>query len=222
MFFLISYSCHFFDLMRLITGREANLSRMKTMAQRGLNYHDEPPVPVSGSDDDDEGDDFVPIIDAAYVTLPFQSNDKVKAMGCLELCMYADGSRHQEEIIVTGTKGRLEAYLPENKVYSFQRPSVNQWTNRSEPPPLSSIIRNVYDCSDVCEVHGIDHDQDSSPIPTHGGYHYSSTAVEWYKLLEGMQQYQQTGIWNPLVSLEDGLRAVEMGLQATESIVNEE
>ena len=38
------------------------------------------------------------------------------AMGCLELCMFAEGSRHQEEIIVTGLAGRVEAYMPENKV----------------------------------------------------------------------------------------------------------
>ena len=227
--------------MRLITGQEANLSKIRTMAQRGLNYEDEPPVSAvtvttststinydSSSDEEtpsvDEVSDFLPIIDSAYVTLPFKSNDKVRAMGCLELCMYADGSRHQEEIIVTGTKGRLEAYLPENKVYSYQRPSRDVWTNRSEPPPYDSIIRNVYDCSNVCEVHGIELNDDSktSPIPTHGGYHYGSTAVEWYRLLEGMNQYQQTGVWNPLVSLQDGLRAVEIGLRATESIVNED
>lgn len=211
---LVEKCCHFFDLMRLITQREANLPRMRTMAQRGLNYHDETPVNVDG--------EYVPIIDAAYVTLPFQSPDKVKAMGCLELCMYADGSRHQEEIIVTGTKGRLEAYMPENKVYSYQRPSDDKWTNRSEPPPASSIVRQVYDCDDVCAIHGIENkDSNTSPIPTHGGYHYSSTAVEWYRLLEGIDRYQETGEWKPLVSLEDGLRAVEMGLQATESIVNE-
>lgn len=219
--------------MRLITGQEANLSKIRTIAQRGLNYEDEPPVlEASGcnydsSDDEspsvDEASEFVPIIDAAFVTLPFKSGAKVRAMGCLELCMYADGSRHQEEIIVTGTKGRLEAYLPENKVYSYQRPSPEGWTNRSEPPPSHSIVRNVYDCSDVCDVHGIESgDNKASPIPTHGGYHYSSTAVEWYRLLEGMNQYQQTGKWNPLVSLNDGLRAVEIGLQATEAIVNDD
>lgn len=93
----------------------------------GCNY--------DSSDDEspsvDEPSEFVPIIDAAYVTLPFKSHAKVRAMGCLELCMYADGSRHQEEIIVTGTKGRLEAYLQENKVYSYQRPSPQGW-NRTK------------------------------------------------------------------------------------------
>jgi myo-inositol 2-dehydrogenase / D-chiro-inositol 1-dehydrogenase len=190
--------------MRLITGKEANLQQVRALAQRGLNYEDETAVYE------------VPIIDAAYVSMPFQSNDKTKTIGLLELCMYAEGSRHQEEIIVTGTKGRLEAYLPENKVYSFERPSAELWSNRSEPPPPSSIKCRVYDCSNVQQVHGID-----NAMPTHGGYHYCSTAVEWYKLLDAIHHHQETGVWTPLVSLNDGLRAVEIGLEATQAIVNE-
>jgi hypothetical protein len=33
-----------------------------------------------------------------------KKHSTTQTMGCLELCMYAEGSRHQEEIIVTGTK----------------------------------------------------------------------------------------------------------------------
>lgn len=131
--------------------------------------------------------------------------------------MYAEGSRHQEEIIVTGTKGRLEAYLPENKVYAYQRPTKEEWSDRSVPPPKSSIREVVYDCSDVRNVHGIENE-----IPTHGGYHYSSTAVEWYQLLSAMNAYNATGLWQPGVSFTDGLKAVEIGLQATRAIVNEQ
>jgi predicted dehydrogenase len=206
----LAYSCHFFDLLRLITGQEVTLGHVRALAQRGLNYNDEPTLYE------------VPIIDSAYVLMPFHPEDdpdahKIKAMGCLELCMYAEGSRHQEEIIVTGTKGRLEAYLPENKVYHYERPSHELWSDRSVPPPPSSIRELVYDCSDVRDVHGIE-----NAIPTHGGYHYSSTAVEWFRLLEAMRVYQETGEWKPLVSLQDGLRAVEIGLQATQAIINEQ
>ena len=94
--------CHFFDLFRLITGQEVNLPGVRALAQRGLLYHDETPLPGVER----------PIIDAAYVVMPFQGTEppspKVTtgAIGCLELCMYAEGSRHQEEIIVTGTKVR--------------------------------------------------------------------------------------------------------------------
>jgi myo-inositol 2-dehydrogenase / D-chiro-inositol 1-dehydrogenase len=206
--------------MRLITGQEVQLDKVRSMVQRGINYEDE----------DDEVLKETPIIDSAYVILPFQQQQVTqettterkkmkKAMGCLELCMFAEGSRHQEEIIVTGSKGRLEAYLPENKVYSFHRPSHKQWSDRSVPPPPDSIENNVYDCSNMKGVHNIDNNDE---IPTHGGYHYCSTAVEWYKLLRAMKVHRETGAWEPLVSLNDGLKAVEIGLQATHSIVNKE
>ena len=65
-------------------------------------------------------------------------------------------------------------------------------------------------------MHGI-----ADEIPTHGGYHYSSTAVEWYHLLSEIQKYKENGSFSPQVSLEDGLRAVEIGIVATSAIVNE-
>ena len=100
---LVEKCCHFFDLFRLITGQEASLNKVRALTQRGLNYQDEP----------DEYD--CPIIDSAYVTMPFQKPDDSTSprnrkwnstIGCLELCMFAEGSRHQEEIVVTGTKVR--------------------------------------------------------------------------------------------------------------------
>ena len=180
------------------------LNKVRSLVQRGVNYGDEEP-PLN---------EETPIIDAAYVMFPMKdANRPSTIMACLELCMYAEGSRHQEEIIVTGTKGRLEAYLPENKVYSFRRPTLDEWPDRSVPPPKSSDREQVYDCANVNAIHGIE-----GKIPTHGGYHYSSTAVEWYQLLEAMHRYQGTGMWKPEVSLLDGLAAVQIGLEATKSL----
>jgi myo-inositol 2-dehydrogenase / D-chiro-inositol 1-dehydrogenase len=217
---LVEKCCHFFDLFRLITGREALLPQIRAIAQRGVNYEDEPALYD------------VPIIDSAYVLIPMQQqqqqqqqpdvgveqekNAKASILGCLELCMYAEGSRHREEVIVTGTLGRLEAYLPENKVYSFRRPTHELWSDRSVPPPKSAVRQEVYDCSSVKEVFGIESD-----IPTHSGYHYSSTAVEWHELLNAIRRHETTGVWEPRVSVLDGLRAVELGLCATEAIINE-
>jgi hypothetical protein len=89
-------------LFRLITSQEAVLSKVRALAQRGLNYQD-------------EGSEFeTPIIDSAYVTMPFKCADPAErkqwsnTIGCLELCMFSEGSRHQEEIIVTGTKVSAE------------------------------------------------------------------------------------------------------------------
>mmetsp|Transcript_18728 Transcript_18728/g.52090 ORF Transcript_18728/g.52090 Transcript_18728/m.52090 type:complete len:148 (+) Transcript_18728:1242-1685(+) len=112
-------------------------------------------------------------------------------------------------------QGRLEAYLPENKVYMYQRPSHELWKHRNVPPPAASIQEQVFECSDVKEVHGIDCD-----MPTHGGYHYSSTGVEWHFLLSEIKKYNKGGSFHPQVSLDDGIRAVEIGIQATASIVN--
>jgi hypothetical protein len=36
-----------------------------------------------------------------------------------------------------------------------------------------------------------------------------------------MRHYRETGLFSPQVSLDDGLRAVEIGIQATSAIVNE-
>ena len=100
---LVEKCCHFFDLFRLITGQEAQLSKVRALAQRGICYGDEPKLYDT------------PIIDSAYVTLPFTASSSsssssppksARCIGNLELCMFAEGSRHQEEIIATGTKVR--------------------------------------------------------------------------------------------------------------------
>ena len=218
---LVEKCVHFFDLFRLITSQEIEAGGVRALAQRGLNYLD-------------EDLDHHPIVDSAYVVMSFKERDDTEeghdggyessgghhhsTIGCLELCMFSEGSRHQEEIIVTGTKGRLEAYLPENKVYFYERPSSKGWSDRSIPPPQDSIRETVFDCSNVKAIHNIPQDE---LMPTHGGYHYSSTAVEWLKLIKALETWRKTGVWSPEVSLDDGLRAVEMGMMATAAIIND-
>ena len=138
-------------------------------------------------------------------------------MGCLELCMFAEGSRHQEELIVTGMQGRLEAYLPENKVFLYQRPSDEAWSDKSKPPPSESIREQVFECSDLSTVYPF-----ADEIPNHAGYHYCSTAVEWKYLLDAVQQWKDdpTKEFIPQVSLEDGLVAVEWGISAMSNVHN--
>ena len=113
-------------------------------------------------------------------------------------------------------QGRLEAYLPENKVYAFQRPDHEKWRDRCVPPLRTAPT--IHDCSSLNDVFGIA----DQVLPTHGGYHYSSTSVEWYHLIKTITRYQERGSWDPQVSLTDGLRAVEIGLHATKKVVNEE
>ncbi len=178
-------------------------------------------------------DNPFPIIDSAYVLLDFMPryNDNMEhvkprnypgatplqqsTLGCLELCMFADGSRHQEEIIVTGMKGRLEAYLPENKVFHYTRPSDNDWVDKSLPPPSSSIKEEIIDCSNLKNVYSF-----ADEIPQHAGHHYCSTAIEWKYLIEQVENWQHGGDFVPQVSLEDGIAAVEMGMTAQANISN--
>ena len=72
--------CHFFDLMRLILKSEP--VRVMASAGQAVNHLDE------------RYDGEVPdILDNGYVLVDFESG----ARAMLELCMFADGSRYQEE-----------------------------------------------------------------------------------------------------------------------------
>jgi len=228
---LVEKCCHFFDLFRLITGQEMDSCVSKV--HRGLLWDH------YGYDNHDDKD-VTPIIDSAYVLLDFAPRDedvdaeqnpaekgrnmpgnhKVQhsTIGCLELCMYAEGSRHQEEIIVTGMKGRLEAYLPENKVFLYQRPTPGGlWKDKSKPPPQESFTEEVFDCSDLGQVY----DFAESLPEMHLGYHYSSTAIEWKYLIDAIRDSRERGQpFVPKVSLDDGIRAVEMGITSQANISN--
>ena len=103
-------------------------------------------------------------------------------------------------------------------MFFYERPDNASWVDRSMPPPPESIRETIFDCTDVKDIHQIGEDVE---MPTHGGHHYCSTAVEWLRLISAIKLQRKTGVWKPDVSLDDGLRAVDMGMLATASIVNE-
>lgn len=92
---LVEKCCHFFDLMRWLSGQE--VVRVFASAGQDVNHLDEA---YDGKTPD--------IIDNAYVVLDF--SDGLRAM--LELSMFAEGSRYQEDICAVGTKGKLECFVP--------------------------------------------------------------------------------------------------------------
>jgi len=219
---LVEKCCHFFDLFRLIAGQEMDSCVSKV--HRGLLWD-------HYGYQDHAHEEIVPIIDSAYVLLDFVPNEgsvsgepgvpkrivQQSTMGCLELCMFAEGSRHQEEIIVTGMKGRVEAYLPENKVFLYQRPTAQGlWRDKSKPPPQESFSEEIFDCSDLRQVYDFAED-----IPEmHSGYHYCSTAIEWYHLIDAIKESGEGNPFVPKVSLDDGIKAVEMGMASMKNITN--
>ncbi|WP_421779039.1 Gfo/Idh/MocA family protein [Hoeflea sp.] len=92
---LVEKCCHFFDLMRLITGAEA--SRVYASGAADVNFRDE-------LHDGRRPD----ILDNAFVVIDFTNGVR----GMLELCMFAEGSEWQETIAVIGEAAKAEARVP--------------------------------------------------------------------------------------------------------------
>ena len=94
---LVEKCCHFFDLMRLAADAEP----VRVMASGGqdVNHLDE------------RYDGEIPdILDNAYVIVDFANGVR----GMLDLCMFAEASRNEQEIAVTGDEGKLEALVTES------------------------------------------------------------------------------------------------------------
>ncbi|XP_071724110.1 uncharacterized protein [Rutidosis leptorrhynchoides] len=96
---LVEKCCHFFDLMRLFAGANP----VRVMASGGIDVNHK----------DELYDGKVPdIIDNAYVIVEFDNGSR----GMLDLCMFAEGSKNEQEISVVGETGKGEAFVPENIV----------------------------------------------------------------------------------------------------------
>ena len=94
---LVEKCCHFFDLMRFIVGCEP--ARVMASGAQDLNHLDER-----------YGDETPDILDNAFVIVDFASG----ARALLDLCMFADATRNQEELSVVGEGGKLEALIPDD------------------------------------------------------------------------------------------------------------
>lgn len=92
---MVEKCCHFFDLMRLITGAEPE--RVYCSGAMDVNHLNE----AYGGERPD-------IIDNSFTTVDFDNG--VRAM--LDLCMFAEGAEHQEEMSATGDEARLDVLIP--------------------------------------------------------------------------------------------------------------
>jgi len=93
---LVEKCCHFFDLMVLIA--ESKPVRVYASGAQDVNHIEE----VYDGETPD-------IIDNAYVIVDFENGSR----GLLDLCMFAEGSRNEQELAVTGDIGKVEAFVPE-------------------------------------------------------------------------------------------------------------
>jgi predicted dehydrogenase len=92
---LVEKCCHFFDLMNVVVG--ARPVRVMASGGQDVNHLDE----VYNGEQSD-------ILDNAFVIVDYANG--VRAM--LDLSMFAEGSRHEQEIVVVGSTGKVEAQIP--------------------------------------------------------------------------------------------------------------
>ena len=92
---LVEKCCHFFDLLSLLaSGRP---TRVLASGGQDVNHLDER---YDGERPD--------ILDNALVIVEYDNGVRAS----LDLCMFAEGSRNQEELSVVGDTGKVEAFLP--------------------------------------------------------------------------------------------------------------
>ena len=167
--------------MRLITQSEP----VKIMASAGQahNHLDEQ---YDGRTSD--------IWDHGYVIVEFDSG--IKAM--LELCMFAEGSRYQEEISAVGPDGKIECLVPGPGRF---------WPAHLGAAPAPQLIISPRNPAgpQILEI-------PVDPQLLAAGDHNGSTFFQH-------QKFQQVVLGNatPDVSLHDGWTAAAMGMAAQES-----
>ena len=96
---LVEKCCHFFDLM-CVLAESAPVSVMASGSQ-DVNHLAE-----------SYGGRIPDILDNAYVIVNFENGVR----GMLDLCMFAEASKNEQEICVVGDKGKIEAMISESIV----------------------------------------------------------------------------------------------------------
>ena len=96
---LVEKCCHFFDLMRLAAG--ADPVRVAASGGHDVNHLEE-----------EYGGERPDILDNAFVIVEFANGVR----GCLDLCMFAEASRNEQELSAVGDAGKVEAFVPEGVV----------------------------------------------------------------------------------------------------------
>ncbi len=183
---LVEKCCHFFDLMRLILKSEP--IRVTASAGQEVNHLDE------------RYDDEMPDVwDSAYVIVDFASG----ARAMLELCMYAEGSRYQEEISAVGPDGKIEAFVPGPGRF---------WPTHLGEPPVAQVVVSPRQPKgpQVVEI-------PVDPTILDAGDHNGSTFYQHARFLDLVRNGGA-----PEVTLGDGAAAVKMGLAAQDAATSGE
>ena len=179
---LVEKCCHFFDLMRLILGAE--VKQVYASAAQDCNHLDER---YGGKQPD--------IIDNAYVILDFANGKRA----LLDLNMFAEGSRYQEEICVVGQQAKLECFIP--------GPGRFWPTEKLGPAPIPKVIHSPRKPQGP-----IEHEVPVDPQLLAAGDHNGSTYYQHSNFFDVITAGKPVE-----VTLADGLKSVVLGLAAQHS-----
>lgn len=178
---LVEKCCHFFDLMRHLVRSEP----IRIYASAGVDHNHLDERYLDGTPD---------ILDNAYVVVDFAGGQRA----LLELCMFAEGSRYQEEITVVGPLGKAECFVPGPGRF---------WPADLGEPPVPKVVISPRHPKGPREL-----DVPVDPIALAAGDHNGSTLYQHQRFNAVVR-----GQGHIEVNLEDGLAAVLMGLAAQES-----
>lgn len=168
---MVEKCCHFFDLMNHILGAR--------------------PVRVMGSGAQDVNRlGLADMLDNAYVIVDYDSG----ARAMLDLCMFADATFNQEEVVAVGDHGKLEALIPEMVLRVGRR--GEHWIGKVE-------VEQVHDPS----------------IP-YQGHHHGSSYLEHLDFIAACRGEREPGVdlEDGLLAVAMGVaahRSIELGRPVT-------
>lgn len=121
---LVEKCCHFFDLMIALT--ESRPVRVMASGGQSVNHLDER---YDGETPD--------ILDNAYVIVDFENGSR----GMLDLCMFAEASKNEQEVCVVGDAGKVEAFVTESVLRVGRRTDgINVTTDH---PIVNNDVKHV-------------------------------------------------------------------------------
>ena len=169
---MVEKCCHFFDLMRLIVGAEPE--RVYCSGGQDVNHLDER-----------YGGEAPDIIDNSFTTVDFRNGRRA----VLDLNMFAEGARNQEELTAVGDQARLDALIPDSDLVFSPRVPLGQ--------PKTVTTEHV-----TVEAAALE-----------AGSHHGATYYQLRAFLDAV-----AGRGPVQVTADDGLRAVAMGVAAEISL----
>jgi len=174
--------CHFFDLMRLIMQDEP--VRVMASAGQAVNHLDE-----------EYGGETPDILDHGYVIVEFSQGGRAM----LDLCMFAEASEYQEDVVVVGPSGKIEAHVPGPGRF---------WPPEAGPAPEPMVIEHSRIPRETRRR--------TVPVPPEllaAGDHNGATYYQHARFIALLRGE----IDAPDVSFADGWSAVAMGIAAQTS-----